>query len=95
MIKDILFAVFCIGVFLIGMVVAADVAVQVRHKLSGSPLAHKVFEDIIRAKDETIRSQAKTIQAQQDALKFNRKRVKELQEQLDQYETEEHTDGNL
>ena len=92
MIKDILFAVFCIGVFIIGMVVAADVAVQIRHKLSGSPLAHKVFEDIIRAKDETIRSQAKTIQAQQEALRYDRKKVKELRAKLAEYEQEEEVD---
>ena len=89
--KDFLYTVFCIGVFIIGMVVAADVAVQVRHKLNGTPLAHKVFNEIIKAKDQTIESQKNTIKAQQEALRYDRKKVKELRARLAEYE--EETDG--
>lgn len=70
--KDFLYAIFCIGVFLIGMIVAADVAVQVRHKLTGSPLAHKVFQSIIDAKEETIKAQLLTIKSQRAVINAQR-----------------------
>lgn len=82
--KEWLYALFCIGSFLIGMVVAADVAVQVRHKLTGSPLAHKVFEDIIKAKDQTIKTQSKTIATLEAALRTERARIEELKAKEEQ-----------
>lgn len=75
--KDFLYAIFCIGVFLIGMIVAADVAVQVRHKLTGSPLAHQVFKKVLDAKEETIRSQGMTIQSQRTVINQQRKVIAE------------------
>lgn len=84
--KDFLYATFCIGVFVIGVVIAADVAVRVRHLLSGSPLAHKVFNKIIDAKEETIRSQGMTIQSQRAVINSQRAELTKAKKQIEALE---------
>lgn len=84
-----MYAIFCIGVFLIGMIVAADVAVQVRHKLTGSPLAHQVFQKVLDAKEETIRSQGMTIQSQRAVINRQRKDLAELRKKIKEEEEDE------
>lgn len=90
--KEWLYTIFCIGTFVIGMVVAADVAVQVRHKLSGSPLAHKVFQSIIDAKEETIQSQGMTIQSQKAVINQQRKLIADLRKQIREEEESDEAD---
>ena len=97
--KDFMYAVFCIGIFIIGIILAADVATRVRHWLNGTPLAHKVFQQVIDAKEETIKAQLLTIKSQRAVINAQRtemakakRKIEALQEAVMKEETENAAD---
>ena len=66
-----------------------DIGIMAYHRATGTVTAEKVFEKIIEADKDTIRSQKNTINAQQSEIKIHKQRIKEYEQKLAEYEEEE------
>ena len=76
--KDFLFAVFCIGFGIIGLILAVDCAIQVKHRINGTPTDKRMWEHMIAKSNQTIESQATAIKTQAETIRQLKKRIKEL-----------------
>lgn len=83
--KEWLWTIFCIGTFIIGLMLAIDLGVQAKHRLNGTPTDKRMWEHMIAKSNETIQAQEKAIKTQAETIRQLKRQLSHL---LERYNNE-------